>query len=357
MNQIFMNPENDKSHIASLPMFFIIGRPRSGTTMLASLFDAHPNIMLPFECPLIINIYSKYHKISYWDKSTLLGLYQNLIRQRKFDSWRIDPEDFKSYILSLEGKASFETIIKAVYLKFNSFFEKHDIRIIGDKNPVYAIYPETLFRLFPNAQFIYLLRDYRDNILSIQKVDFEAPFTALLAFRWRFAAKRIEKLKKKCPRQIYTIRYEDLVQYPELHLRRMCDFLGIHYDATVLDFYRIKDELLEKFPRGHIERYHSSLLNPVDATRVFGWKKTMPLHDVITADTVVGKYASLSGYTSQRWAKNIPVLFKAATGFAYGYCAYQLRFAVDHFPFRLKSYIRNKGPLMAVLYNRWILKK
>jgi hypothetical protein len=352
-----MTSETEIKKIASLPLFFILGRPRSGTTLLASLFDAHPNIMLPFECALIINIYAKYRRTKYWDKSILLSFYHDIIMQRKFDSWRVNTDGLKDYLLSLEGEASFETMIKAVYLKFNSFFGKKEIRIIGDKKPVYAIYPKRLIWLFPNARFIYLTRDYRDNILSIKKVDFEAPFTALLAYRWRFAANRIEKIRNKFPHQFYTIRYEDLVLDPSVHLQKMCDFLGIQYDETVLDFYRIKDELLEKFPREHIERYHSSLLNPIDSTRVYGWKKSMPEQDITTADFIVGKHALISGYLVKPGKMTLGILLKAATGTAYGYFAYQLRFLVDHFPFGLKSYIRNKGPLIAVLYNRWILGK
>ncbi|WP_103919423.1 sulfotransferase [Candidatus Venteria ishoeyi] len=40
--------------------FFIIGRPRSGTTLLQSILDAHPNILIPGESPLIMRLYMRY---------------------------------------------------------------------------------------------------------------------------------------------------------------------------------------------------------------------------------------------------------------------------------------------------------
>ncbi|NQU34666.1 MAG: sulfotransferase [Bacteroidetes bacterium] len=46
-----------------IPFFFVVGRPRSGTTLLRTLFDAHPNVSFPPECQFIINLYPKYGKI------------------------------------------------------------------------------------------------------------------------------------------------------------------------------------------------------------------------------------------------------------------------------------------------------
>ncbi len=40
-----------KNKVKSLPFFFIIGRPRSGTTLLRTLFDVHPNVIIPLERP------------------------------------------------------------------------------------------------------------------------------------------------------------------------------------------------------------------------------------------------------------------------------------------------------------------
>jgi hypothetical protein len=341
--------------ISKLPMFFILGRPRSGTTLLASLFDAHPNVMLPFECPLIINLYKKYSEIENWTEDDLIGLYEVIIGQRKIDSWRLDKNELNKNLLKFTGTHTFETVIKAIYLNFNSFFTKKDIQIVGDKNPVYSIYPETLMKLFPNAKFIHLTRDYRDNILSIKKVDFEAPITSLLAFRWKFAARRMIKAERKKPEAFYTLKYEELVANPELHLRQLYGFLNVEYDGSVLEFYKFKDQLFSSFDREHVERYHSSLLNPITADKVYAWRNTMAKKEVRRADLVVGKAAELLGY--ERDYKGGMLGPKGLLWSIYGYMAYQLRFLVDLLPFNMKIRIRNKGPLLAVLFNKYILGK
>ena len=43
--------EIDINKIKELPIFFIVGSPRSGTTMLRTIFDAHPNVSIPLENP------------------------------------------------------------------------------------------------------------------------------------------------------------------------------------------------------------------------------------------------------------------------------------------------------------------
>lgn len=338
----------------SLPMFFILGRPRSGTTLLASLFDAHPNVILPFECPLIINIYTKYANIKNWDKKTLLKLYSDVLNQRKFDTWMIDLEKLKSDILLCEGKNSFETIIKVIYSNFKSFFDKTEIKIIGDKNPVYSIYPEKLIKLFPDAKFIHLTRDYRDNILSIKKVDFEAPITSLLAFRWKFATKRILNVIKQYPDSFYTVKYEDLVVDPPKVLKDLCEFINIDYDESVLDFHKKKEELFKLYDKEHIEKYHSSLLRPISADKIYAWKTKISDKELKIADSVVGKYAELSGYPRKFKKVGLKIRLGNIFGTTYGQFAYIQRFMVDALPFKIKMWSRNKGPLLAVIYNKLI---
>jgi len=346
----------NKDNIKNIPLFFILGRPRSGTTMLASLFDAHPNVVLPFECPLIINIFSKYYKTTNWTKSIITEFVNDVLNQRKVDSWRINKQELLNYMLDMQGKNSFETMIKALYLNFNSFFDKEQILLIGDKNPVYSIYPTQLVKLFPNAKFIHLTRDYRDNILSIQNVDFEAPITALLAYRWRFAEKRILKEISKSPSSFYTIKYEDFVSEPKKYLMEMCNFLQIDYKPETLEFYKNKEKIFENFDRKHIEKYHSSLLRPITADKIYGWKNKMNERDIKVADSVVGSIAEKCSYKRKYPYKGLPYL-STLFWVNYGRFAYALRFLTDKLPFKMKMRIRNKGPLLAVIFNKYFGNK
>ena len=72
-------------NIESLPLFFIIGRPRSGTTLLKTLFDAHPNVNIPIECPVFMALHNRYGETKYWSKNTLSLFYNDLLKLKRFD--------------------------------------------------------------------------------------------------------------------------------------------------------------------------------------------------------------------------------------------------------------------------------
>ena len=50
----------DLEKIRQTPMFFIVGRPRTGSTLLRTLFDAHPNVTIPQEWPMLLALYRRF---------------------------------------------------------------------------------------------------------------------------------------------------------------------------------------------------------------------------------------------------------------------------------------------------------
>ncbi len=346
----------DKDKVKSLPFFFIIGRPRSGTTLLRTLFDAHPEVIIPLESPLIIDLYNKYGKVKIWDKKKLLSFYQDVQNQRKFESWTIDKDRLKDDIFACEGETSFQLLCKIVYYNYISFFDKKDIKLLGDKNPVYSLYSfytKRLIKIFPEAKFIHITRDYRDNILSIQKVDFEAPILPLLAYRWKYSTKQIKKVKDKHPESFYTIKYEDMVKNPGRHIEKLCNFLGIEYTSSVLEFRRKKDEILKVYSKEQVEEYHKNLFSPINTTKINLWKKQMSERDIKIADMVVGKYAELSGYSRKYKKLNILIYLLILPAIIYGRLWYLLiKFFIDKLPYKTRLRIIKKEPVLAKLYRK-----
>jgi len=134
------NHNSMPTKIQEIPLFFIIGRPRSGTTMLRMLFESHPNVIIPPECPFIISLYKKYAKKTFWDEALINDFVQDLSKQTYFDKWLMDTNELKEKLMEFSGQSSFKTMIRALYLAYPSLFPKDDIHIIGDKNPAYSLY-------------------------------------------------------------------------------------------------------------------------------------------------------------------------------------------------------------------------
>ncbi len=283
--------------ISSIPFFFIIGRPRSGTTLLRVLLDAHPNVVIPPECQIILRLHKKYSKITRFDQKRLQAFYDDLVALRYFDMWTINTETLKEKLLAMEGETTFDDLVRLVYLSYKSFFKTGEIQLIGDKNPGYSLYVRRLFRMYPGSKFIHIIRDYRDNYLSLIHARFEIPNVPLVVYRWKFAIRQIDKLKKKHPGSFHTVRYEDFVMEPEHHMRQVCDFLGITYDPSVFDYLDMKDEISETYSDTvELVRIHKNLLKPITTGRTGLWKKEMNDRDIRVADLVVRKCADHYGY-------------------------------------------------------------
>lgn len=331
----------------TLPFFFILGRPRSGTTLLRTLFDAHPNAAVPLECAFIVNMSQKYAHIHTWSKQTLLDYYTDLQTHIKFDTWNMDLEQLKDALLKCEGEISFQEVCKIVYLNYKSVFPKQEIKLIGDKNPVYATYTQKLLKLFPDSKYIHLVRDPRDNIISLKNVDFEGPFSALLAYRWKHSAEKLFNIKKKLPEKFYTIRYEDLVREPQRYYAEMCEFLALPYNEQVFDFYKKQDEALKQFNNEKVMKYHKSLLSPINVSKIDLWKTQLPELEIRIAEYVCGKWTKIYGYERRFKNPGLKVVVKSLHWMAYGKALYILRDFIDLLPFSTKIWIKNRGPLLA----------
>ncbi len=342
-----MPAQTVSQQVANIPVFFILGRPRSGTTLLRTLFDAHPNVATPVECAFIINMRQKYAGITHWSKELLLEFHEDVQKHIKFDTWNIDLDRMKADLQDCAGENTFQNICKVVYFDYISLFPKEEIKWIGDKNPVYATYTPELLKLFPDSKFIHLVRDPRDNIISLKNVDFEGPFTALLAYRWVHSARKLFHIKKKYPGKFYTIRYEDLVTEPQRYYREMCDFLSIPYNDIVFDFYKKQGEAMQKFNIEKMMKYHKSLFSPINNSKVNLWKTQLPDRDIRITEFVAGKWTRKYGYERKYRHAGLKAVVVSIPWLIYGRSLYLLRDFIDLFPFKLKIAIKNRGPVLA----------
>ncbi|MCD4680723.1 MAG: sulfotransferase [Bacteroidales bacterium] len=344
-----MNKEEQKS----IPFFFIIGRPRSGTTLLRTLFDAHPNVIIPLESQIIKLLFEKYGKRKSWDESQLRTLLEDVKKEWKFDTWNVDEERLEKDILDCVGETPLKQIIRAIYRNYISHFEKKEILLFGDKNPEYSLYFNKLIKNFPEAKYIHLTRDYRDQILSYMKFDFSYPIIPLIAYRWKKSVQKVLKVQKKNTVSLFSVRYEDLVETPAKCIEEMCSFLGIDFDPSILDFHKSEWENLGTKAQQELkQRYHKNLFRPIDKKSVGQWKVKMKPKDVKVADMIVGKYAKTCGY-SREYKKFYPILYLRIFPLLLSRRASRiLNMIIDKLPYDLKMKIRNKGSIILALYKK-----
>lgn len=332
--------------LKDIPMFFIVGRPRSGTTLLKMLFDAHPNIIVPTECQLIINLYPKYGKITKWSIQDLDSFYKDLFRQWYFNIWPINKEHLYESLMACEGEHSYSTICKVVYHEYRSLFKCNLLLAIGDKNPGYTIYTKELLKIFPEARFIHIVRDYRDNFISIRNVDFELPIISVTVSKWKNFVRKFRKEAARHPGTHLEIRYEDLASQPEEAFKELCEFVGIPFSTIPFDFYKTSGDALNIYPKQLVLKYHTNLLKKINTSRIDLWKKELTESEIRIADVCAGKYAELTGHKKlyakpgiKAWLRSLP-----GKGFA-SLLAITTRI-VDRMPYNIRRNILNRAPLI-----------
>ena len=347
--------------IKELPIFFIIGSPRSGTTLLRTFFDAHPNIQIPLEMPFLIYYYNKYKNTKSWDKETIDIFINELFTNIKYDFWslkiwKVEKEDLRNEFYKLPLNSSYADFAKVLYLNFKSIFPKETIKLVGDKNPVYSYYLEQIQNIFPKAKFIHIVRDFRDHILSLEKVSFGSKLTPLSAMRWKLCQKKIERQKKRFPENYYSVKYEDLVNNPQTELEKMCAFLNINFKNEML----YSDEQIEKFKNTYqidgMGKYHSGMLKQVNTSKVEVWKKDMAESEIEIADLVAGKYAERYGY-ERKYKKPNPFLnFYLFPIYAHLFLQWFIGIFVKMLPNNTKNKIVFKNSIFEKWYEKIYLK-
>jgi len=244
-----------------LPNFFIVGRGRSGSTLLRSLFDAHPQVMIPLESRFVQFLYYKYPPSIKWTPDTVSRAIHDL--EHGFEPPNIHRDHLEKEIQSHSSDLTFERVCKLIYLNTQTEFPKEEIRAIGDKNPRYTFFIPQLLKLFPRAKFIHLVRDYRDNIVSIQragKLIKESGNTYYSMGRWSLYNRFVVKYQKRYPDRFCRVQFEELIRDPESVMKNLC------------------------------------AQTPFDLSKIGEWERELPAHKAIRCEVLGDRFPEKIGY-------------------------------------------------------------
>lgn len=344
-------------------IFFILGRPRSGTTLLRTLLDAHPEIKVPPEYPVLLNLYKEFGKEKNFSPELKKRFFEAFKERLASPNWQysyleIDETSLLKDLESLPESSSFGDVFKLFYLHYTSIFpHKQAIMAIGDKNPIFATFGWRLRQIFPDARIIFIVRDYRDNFLSVRKFSFEAPVVALQAYRWKYVVRKAWSFKLQYPNQTLIIRYEDLVDHPEKVLRLVLAFLGLVWDSQMLDYYKYAEVVKEKYDKELLELFHKNLGNPVNKSAIGQWKTHLSEREIQMADFVIGEWAAQMGYERVFNKRSLGLYFRSAIWQIYGWMLYKIMDASEFLPAGMKKRFALFLPFLAKWFHRIKRKK
>jgi hypothetical protein len=262
--------------MAETPAPFIVGVARSGTTLLRFMLDAHSQLAIPPETGFLPNVAHLGPDAREAFLSTVTG----------FESWpdfHLDADLLRARVPP-RGSFTIPDALRAFYLLYAERFGKPRW---GEKTPSYGLHAEAIGTLLPEARFVHLIRDGRDVALSVRPLWF-APGPTLddAARDW---VERVQTIRAECARAGHAIevRYEDLVTSPEAVLRRVCTFLDLAFEPTMLTWHdnawkRLQEHEARRDAEGRVRltkeqriAQQERVTAPPDRSRVFRWKAEM----------------------------------------------------------------------------------
>ena len=267
---------------------FIVGVPRSGTTLLRVLLGAHSFVLGLPETPWLMG--------SYGDPVSLRALLtalaedpMGLVKNVK----GTEPADISS-----AGRAFLEALI-------GPCLERRGKKFVVFKTPDDIKFLEFLVALFPQAYFIHICRDGRDVALShvakkgrwlprhieLGGVDFFNVFQ-----RWHDWETKARTVLAESGAPSIFLRYEDLVTRPEAELRRLCEFLGLPFEPMMLRYTAADVD----FPNWEAGSTDVRAKRDVSSAAVARWRHARRTPAFVYALTRHDRYLAELGYEPSR---------------------------------------------------------
>jgi hypothetical protein len=248
---------------------FIVGVNRSGTTLLRLILNAHPRIAIPEE----INYFNPWIDAHWAERAP------NVEGFRRRVHWYLHEKLPPGVLPGIDLKPLEDEIVaradvydwRAVYEgALASWAGRHEKARWGEKTPGNLFYVDTLRTMFPEAQFLHLVRDPRAGVQSMQNTSFFGGDVAINALnRRKYLREGLHRDATMPSGQWMRVRYEDLLRAPEATVRTLCDFLGEEFTPSMLTYYERAEQYMNPAAaNGH----NQAARRPIDASKADAWR-------------------------------------------------------------------------------------
>lgn len=265
----------------------VVGCARSGTTLLQSMIHAHPRLAMPPENRFVMPLYRNRRNFGDLRLEANVDLLGEALTAKgtKIKDLGLAPIDVRKRLH--ETPATIGSMLGSVLV---AYAEAHGRARWGDKRPNYIQFMDDIRALFPDAQFVHIIRDGRDSAASLLTMPWWDRGYVQAVHKWRHAIEAGHAASAFGPDSYYEFRYEDLVAEPEPTLRALCAYLGEDFDDAMLEPHRQRDITPD------YKTWHKGLSDPVNAKAVMRWQRDLTDDQVALFERVAGAQLQEYGY-------------------------------------------------------------
>ena len=282
---------------------FVRGLSRSGGTMLVTLLDAHPAISMAYE--LYPNLLSSDDDA--WSATEMLKLLTEFPWSEALK--KLQPNKIGIYLARCDrGGLSPDQVIDILrkFISDGLTFEDNPgrmefmarccrIKQESEATQLWGLKCAQAFNkyqaIWPNAFYLNIIRDGRDVLASQLNTGAFNPDPANLAKGWCHTHLQFRKFSSQTGVKGIEVSYEKLVTNPEPETRRICDFLQLDFDESMLNFYR---QDLTIYSANHMSM--AQISKPLNTSKIGRWKTDVPKETLAAFLEIAGETMSEFGY-------------------------------------------------------------
>jgi hypothetical protein len=249
---------------------FVVGIPRSGTTLMAAMLGSHPHLDSGPETHLLAHLEGTPVE-PLLDRRRWPGPATDFVcslRLRDVPVHQLYGRTREQVVAHLAARSpSVAALLES--LTAERAAARGKLRWV-EKTPRHLEHVATIRATWPEALIVRMVRDPRDVALSLAKVPFGSPSVVINLCTVARLERGSARFFRSDTRSL-TVRFEDLLADPERELRRICEALGEPYDPAMIERRGVTGDMAAAH-----EWWKGDVGGPLDRTRAERWRIEMP---------------------------------------------------------------------------------
>jgi len=267
---------------------FIIGTERSGSNLLRLILNAHTHVLVPHP-PHVMRYFGvlepKYGDLN--EDSRFAALVADVL---SLVAAHIHPWEWIPPAADVVARARRRSVF-GVYVALHEALLAHvGKERWGCKSTFMVDHVDLVRSEFPDARFLWLIRDARDVAASARESVFSAFHPANSARLWTEQQSR--GLAAEPGGGVLRVMYESLVAEPEAEVRRVCEFLGEPFEPDMLRWF----EKGEAVKSASLSESWKNTAAPMKKDRLARYRKDLTAEDIATVEEIAGGMLETLGY-------------------------------------------------------------